>query len=225
MGETNQPLRWWRRPRKLLRGQSAVEFALLLPVFMLLFMGVFEFARLAASWITMQHAAAEAARYAVSGINFTAAAQVRENAIIAVARTASLGMNIIGGANSGQAGYYEVTIRSSRSTGNPNEPNDAGGPNDFVRITVHYNHPALRFIFGTLGYVPLTVKQMVINERFTRPTGLAGIVGTPQLPPTPISTFTKTYTPTTVSPTKTATPTPPAKTATPSSKSTFTPVP
>ena len=211
MSVVTRSLKRWRRPGKVARGQSMVEFALLLPLFMLLFMGVFEFARLASSWITLQHAAGEAVRYAITGANFNSGAQVRENAIIAEARRASLGININGSAASNQPGYYEVIIRSSRSTGNPNEANDAGGPNDFVRITVHYNHPALQFIFGNLGYVPLTVSQMVINERFARPTGAAGAIGTPQLPATPIPTFTPTPippTPTPLTPTPTRTPTP-----------------
>lgn len=225
MSGTNRIFKKWRWPGKPLRGQSAVEFALLLPVFMLLFMGIFQFARVAASWITLQYAAAEAARFAITGTDFNSGTQVRESDIVNVARTASLGINIISSAASNQAGFFEVTIRSSRSTGNPSEANDAGGPNDFVRITLHYNQPALQFIFGSRGYLPLTVSQLVLNERFARPTGLAGIVGTPQLPSTPVNTFTPTKTPSPIPPTPTKTPTntpiPPTPTKTP----TITPTP
>ena len=213
--------RRWRWPGKPLRGQSLVEFALLLPVFMLLFMGIFEFARLASSWITLQHAAAEAARFAITGTDFNAGAQVRENDIINAAKTASLGINIISSAASNQAGFFEVTIRSSRSSGDPNELDDAGGPNDFVRVTLHYNHPAMQFIFGSRGYIPLTVSQLVLNERFARPTGAAGIVGTPQLPATPVSTFT----PTPIPPTPTPIPPTPTRTLSPTPSNTPTRTP
>jgi hypothetical protein len=52
------------------RGQSLVEFALILPILLLLTLGVIEGARLAWAFITVQEAAREATRYAVSGQPF-----------------------------------------------------------------------------------------------------------------------------------------------------------
>ena len=49
------------------RGQGLVEFALILPLLLMLLLGVVEGARLAWAYITVQEAAREAARYAVSG--------------------------------------------------------------------------------------------------------------------------------------------------------------
>ena len=54
------------------KGQSLVEFALILPLLLLLLLGVIEGARLAWSYITVQESAREAARYAVSGQPFNA---------------------------------------------------------------------------------------------------------------------------------------------------------
>jgi hypothetical protein len=48
-------------------GQSLVEFALMLPILLLLFFGIIEFARIFHAWLTVEHSAREAARYAVSG--------------------------------------------------------------------------------------------------------------------------------------------------------------
>lgn len=48
-------------------GQSLVEFALVLPVLMLLLMGVLEFARLFQAWLTVENSARTAIRYAVTG--------------------------------------------------------------------------------------------------------------------------------------------------------------
>jgi hypothetical protein len=49
------------------RGQGLVEFALILPILLLLLLGIVEGARIAWAYITIQEAAREAARYAVSG--------------------------------------------------------------------------------------------------------------------------------------------------------------
>ncbi|GAB4526497.1 MAG: hypothetical protein Kow0063_00810 [Anaerolineae bacterium] len=49
------------------RGQSLVEFALILPILLLLILGIIEGARIIWAYITVQNAAREAARYAITG--------------------------------------------------------------------------------------------------------------------------------------------------------------
>ena len=49
------------------RGQTLVEFALTLPILLLLLFGVIEFGRIFQAWVTLQNAARAAARYAVTG--------------------------------------------------------------------------------------------------------------------------------------------------------------
>ena len=49
------------------RGQSLVEFALILPILLLLLLGIIEGARIIWAYITVQNAAREATRYAVAG--------------------------------------------------------------------------------------------------------------------------------------------------------------
>ena len=49
-------------------GQGLVEFALVLPLLLLLIFGLVEFGRLFQAWLTLEHAARQAARYAASGV-------------------------------------------------------------------------------------------------------------------------------------------------------------
>ncbi len=49
------------------RGQSLAEFALTLPILLLLMFGIIEFARIFQAWVTLQNAARTAARYAITG--------------------------------------------------------------------------------------------------------------------------------------------------------------
>ena len=54
-----------RRPN---RGQALVEFALVLPVLLILLMVLIEVARLFSAWLIVENSAREAARYAVTGL-------------------------------------------------------------------------------------------------------------------------------------------------------------
>src|SRR5262245_191964 len=49
------------------RGQALVEFTLVSVLFFTVFFGIFDGIRLTPSWITAQHAAREAARFAITG--------------------------------------------------------------------------------------------------------------------------------------------------------------
>src|SRR4051794_5621235 len=49
------------------QGQTLVEFALTLPILLLLMFGIIEFGRIFQAWVTIQNAARAAARYAVTG--------------------------------------------------------------------------------------------------------------------------------------------------------------
>ncbi|HLF79369.1 MAG TPA: TadE/TadG family type IV pilus assembly protein [Dehalococcoidia bacterium] len=55
------------RRRRNERGQALVEFGLVSVVFFLLLFGIFDMARLFESWMSVQHASREAARYAITG--------------------------------------------------------------------------------------------------------------------------------------------------------------
>jgi Flp pilus assembly protein TadG len=55
---------YWSLLWKMRHGNTAVEFAFLLPVFLVMFLGIIEFSRLLWTQSTLQHAVEAAARYA-----------------------------------------------------------------------------------------------------------------------------------------------------------------
>jgi hypothetical protein len=184
-------------------GVMLVEFALVMPIVITMFFGVLEFGRLLQSYVTIQHAVEEAARYATTGQGHEQAVGVREDQIAAVAKQQSAGLQIVDGAGSTAPGYFHVIVRSSKSSPDPMEANNAGGSNDFVRVEIIYNHPLMtRIISKSLQYFTLHSEALVMNEHFARPVGQVG-----EMPPTPQATWTPTPTPT-PSPTPTNTPTP-----------------
>ena len=195
------------RGRSRVAGHTLVEFALMLPAFAMLLFGVFEFGRVVQSWVTLQHAVDEAARFAVTGEDHDAGAGARESSVVQVARDAATGLVIDDAAGPGEPAYFRVFVRSTESTGDPAESEDAGGPNEFVRVTIDYNHPAVTWLLADRAYLCLQANALVLNERFARPQGAAAMVPVGQLPPTPPPIWTKTPTCTPTS-TPTTTPTP-----------------
>ncbi|HIQ01886.1 MAG TPA: hypothetical protein EYH30_07120, partial [Anaerolineales bacterium] len=67
MGTAMRELRDRLKRRKGRLGQTLVEFALILPVLLLLLFGIIEFGAAFHAWLTLEHAAREAARYAATG--------------------------------------------------------------------------------------------------------------------------------------------------------------
>jgi len=102
----------WGPPDPSNRGQSLVEFALVLPVFLLLLIGITEFGR---AWMTrniLTGASREAARIAAVQGN-TAAARSRANTILSSAGISGASVNIL----------------------------DDGAPYGTCSVTVSYNFP------------------------------------------------------------------------------------
>jgi Flp pilus assembly protein TadG len=60
------------RDRRQRRGQTLVEFALILPIFLLVLIGIFDFGRAVYSYNTISNAAREAVRLAIVDQNVTA---------------------------------------------------------------------------------------------------------------------------------------------------------
>jgi Flp pilus assembly protein TadG len=102
-------------------GNAMVEFALVLPLFLLLTFGVLDFGRLFWTQETLSYALREAGRYAVTGQHQTSGTNTvsRVQSIINIAQQYSAGIPITG-----------VTVTSGGVT------NFAGGPGDTVVISM-----------------------------------------------------------------------------------------
>jgi hypothetical protein len=135
-------------------GQSLVEFVLVVPILMLLVFGIIEFGRYFYTRLTLRDAVAEAARYAVTGNQFTDPVTGdpigRATSIerIIEQRTSSLGVD-----------PADISI----------SPADGGAPEQVVTINVHYHYaialPSIASIVPT-SLLDFTVSTSMRNEPF-----------------------------------------------------------
>ena len=117
------------------RGQAFVEFGLVATVFFLLLFGIFDMARLFESWMAVQHAAREGARYAITGRTDCTGFTDRELCIIQTAKDATTGLT-----DGGKSGDAVVAMHYWAYPNYNIEASGAGGPCDQVEVTVSYTH-------------------------------------------------------------------------------------
>ena len=135
-------------------GQSLVEFAIVLPLVMMVFFGIFEFGRFYFTKLTLQHAVREATRFAVTGNVLTdpetGDPMDRAGSIVRVIlhNTKDLAVDVDG-----------ISI----------SPADGGGPEDIVRVAVDFRYdmtmPLVRGIVPD-GHVGISISTAMRNEAF-----------------------------------------------------------
>src|SRR5436309_15897288 len=113
---------------RLAAGQATVEFAVVVPLFVLLVFGVIDFGRLFFTQMTVQHAMREAGRFAVTGNHLDDPKHPgkdlsRVDSIVQVAQNAATGIDVSG-------------IHISSVEGGEHGPGAAGGPGDTVTISI-----------------------------------------------------------------------------------------
>jgi hypothetical protein len=147
------------------RGNTAVEFALTLPVFMLLIVGIIEFGWLFFMQHTLQHATREGTRLALVGGQISAGGNLlsREESILRTIREkAPSAMNL----NELQIAIYPVSDTYGDPTGWSNTL-DAGTSGQFMRVRTMYNHtfitPMIR-VFFTGGDMLIQAESTYRNE-------------------------------------------------------------
>jgi Flp pilus assembly protein TadG len=142
-----------------------VEFAIVGPLFILLVMGIIEFALVAQAWATLQHASLEGARYASTGQ--TDCTGITGNRLSCISQTTKAATNGIPGGGVG-SGLIAVTIESWQypAYASPSVTNDAGGACDAVQVRVDYTHqiivPLLTFVAPS--GIPLAAQRRTLVE-------------------------------------------------------------
>ncbi len=216
--------------------QALVEFALILPILLLVLFTIIETARLLHAWVTVENGARFGVRYAVTGgyedlycAGFTGGIcndQTERDA----ARIPSIRDAALSGAASvwrdptapdGTPGFLKITVCSNKtgvvyfppdvstSTSADCQPlEDAGGPGNRVSVTVDFDHPIISPLINTvLPKVRLSARREGIVEQFR----VARVIGLPATISVPTFTPTNTATATTTgTSTSTATVTPTA---------------
>ena len=145
------------------RGQSLAEFALVVPIFILLMFMVIDFSRMVESYVAIQHGAREGARYAVTGrSDCNLASPTRMSCIDQVAKQQTGPLNG-GGVNVSveswkfQSGGYAATPTA----------NSAGIQCDDVQVKVTYQYqPLFPLVKSIFGSIPLTATERLVNEPF-----------------------------------------------------------
>lgn len=123
------------------RGQAAVEFALLVPIFVLLLVGIFDLGRGVYAWSTLNNAAREGAR---QGIVDQTVTHIRDRA---ATHSVALGLT---------SADVDVVFRNKTDTGpctqltNIETNDDAFANTCLVRVTVNYDYAAATPIIGNI---------------------------------------------------------------------------
>jgi len=146
-------------------GQSLLEVAFALWVFLLLVFGIMDFGYLMSTKATLQNAVRQAGRYAITGNCITGAdgscSMTRYNSIVQTLENTSLGLINNGNVSS------DLTIACTNQGGGC--PNNAGGPGDVVTISVSYPYPFITPwiapFFPSRSYT-INVSAAVTNEPF-----------------------------------------------------------
>ena len=137
-----------RTSRRDRRGQAAVEFALILPLLVLMMVGVFDLGRAVYAWSTLNNSAREGAR---QGIVDQTVAHIQERA---AQRAVALGL---------ESGDVVVQFRNAEDTGgctaltNGVTSDDAFVANCLVRVRLSYAYdaatPGIASLVGSLSLV------------------------------------------------------------------------
>jgi Flp pilus assembly protein TadG len=148
-----------------------VEFAFTSIIFFLLVFGIIDMARLFESWVAVQHAAREGARYAITGQTTCSGASGRDNCIEWVAKNATVGLTR-GGPDASDTDvavtFQAWDYQSSSWTGPTN--NETGKQCDQIQVTVTYRHDLMSPIIK--AFAPSGIEISGIQRMTNEPYGV-----------------------------------------------------
>ena len=148
------------------RGQALAEFGIIAVVFFMFTFGIMDGARLFQSWMTVQHASREGARYAITGLATCAGAANRTDCIEWTAKKATTGLTR-GGPSALDADVNVSYTAWDYNTWSGGGTADATGkPCDQIEVTVTYNHKFVTPFLEAVAPSGVTIKgqQRMTNE-------------------------------------------------------------
>ena len=139
------------------RGMSALECAIVLPVFLMLLMGLMEAGNLFRSWLTVQKAAQAGARFASTGQG-----DLEGDRMARILNEADMVLGILPDAARLVAvrSWPDVVASGSGATGDP------GQPCGLVEVAVTYDYTPITPIIGAAlpAVIPLAGSDRKVNE-------------------------------------------------------------
>lgn len=171
-GRLDLPIRRGKRTRSISepphnkqdeKGQALVEFAFVGLAFLLVIFAIIEGGRLFESWVTVQHASREAARWGVTGQDTCPEATNDRIACIEARAFEALG-------TLKDPGTAQITVANYEFPDylDPATLNDAGGACDLLEVRIEYDHqvvvPLIDAITGST--ISLSTDQRMVNEPF-----------------------------------------------------------
>ena len=161
------------------RGQGLVELALVLPILLFVIFGLIESARMMQAFLSVQSAAREGARYAVTGRPTPEECddllyppdqyiECRVDSIKATARAYAVGLPVDPTeTDPGRPGYLGIQVRGKPCWGCEAQLDRPGIPGTRVEVTVSFNLPIVVPLFSS--YLPalrLNGQTQMVNEGF-----------------------------------------------------------
>lgn len=145
------------------RGQTLAEFALLVPLLVILIFGFVDVSRIYQSWVTIEGAAREGARYGVTGRS--------DCDIAADDRLACIEYNTTQRAQAltNNDTDLTVTVRSwdFPAYADPAAEGDPGDQCDAIEVQVNYQFTPSTPLAGTIfGTIELVGRERLVNEPF-----------------------------------------------------------
>ena len=152
-----------RRRHASEHAQTLAEFALIAPLFLLLVFGIIDFSRALQSYVTIEEAARDGARYGVTGrIDCNGASpQNRENCIVQAVKDRTNSLD--------RASTITAQFRSWQfpSYADPATENNAGDQCDALEVEVHYDYHPMTPIFNFfVSDIPMKAKERLVNEPY-----------------------------------------------------------
>jgi hypothetical protein len=145
------------------KGQALVEFAFVVFAFVMFIFAIIEGGRLFESWITVQHASREAARWGITGQ--VDCPEATGDRLTCIEERAYEGLDTLSG---GATAVVSVNHFEFPAYSDPATPGDPGDACDLLEIEIQYDHqvvvPLIDAITGST--ITLSTGERMVNEPF-----------------------------------------------------------